>query len=116
VLEQGEAVMHTTQLSYFSRLAEAATFTRLATVETHRRGTERAETVGAVNDGAERIRGIIDVQRHDAARILDFSHAAGYVAQVAQTVLGEGTPEFRAWLTTILGAPIGRGGKFAVPL
>jgi hypothetical protein len=102
VLENGEAVVHTTHLSYFSRLAEAETFSRLATVETHRRGMERAETVCAVNDGAEWIQGFIDVQRNDAVRILDFSHAAGYVAQVGQAVLGEGTPEFRAWLTTTL--------------
>ena len=80
VIENGEAVVHTTNLSYFSRLAEAETFTHLATVETQRRGTERAETVCAVNDGAEWIQGFIDVQRHDAIRILDFSHAAGYVA------------------------------------
>jgi len=102
VIENGEAAVHTTQLSYFSRLAEAETFTRLATVETHRRGTERAETVCAVNDGAEWIQGFIDVQRHDAVRILDFSHAAGYVAQVGQAVLGEGTPEFKTWLDTTL--------------
>ena len=102
VIENGEVVVHTTHLSYFSRLAEAETFTRLATVETQRRGTERAETVCAVNDGAEWIQGFIDVQRHDAVRILDFSHAAGYVAQVGQVVLGEGTPEFNAWLDTTL--------------
>jgi hypothetical protein len=102
VMDQGESVVHTTQLSYFSRLAEAETFTRLATVETQRRGTEHAETVCAVNDGAEWIQGFIDVQRHDAVRILDFSHAASYVAQVGQAVLGEGTPEFKAWLDTTL--------------
>lgn len=102
VIENGEVVVHTTELSYFSRLAEAEDFTRLATVETQRRGTERAETVCAVNDGAEWIQGFIDVQRHDAVRILDFSHAAGYVAQVGQAVLGEGTPEVKAWLATTL--------------
>jgi hypothetical protein len=100
--KRGEAVVHTTNLSYFSRLAEVETFTRLATVETQRRGTERAETVCAVNDGAEWIQGFIDVQRHDAIRILDFSHAAGYVAQVGQAVLGEATAEFKAWLPTTL--------------
>lgn len=67
ILEKGEAVVHTTDLSYFSRLAEHATFTRLATVETQRRGTERAEVVCAVNDGAEWIQGFVDVQRHDAS-------------------------------------------------
>lgn len=102
LIENGETVVHTTALSYFSRLAEAETFTRLATVETHRRGTERAETVCAVNDGAEWIQGFIDVQRHDAVRILDFSHAAGYIAQIGQAVLGEGTAELKAWLATTL--------------
>ena len=102
VLEKGEPVVHTTNLSYFSRLADAETFSQLATVETHRRGTERAEIVCAVNDGAEWIQGFVDVQRHDAIRILDFSHAASYVAQVGQVVLGEGTAEFKTWLATTL--------------
>lgn len=102
VMENGEAVVHTSQLSYFSRLTEAETFTHLATVETQRRGTERAETVCAVNDGAEWIQGFIDVQRHDAVRILDFSHAAGYVSQVGQAVLGDATAEFKVWLATTL--------------
>jgi hypothetical protein len=35
-------------------------------------------------------------------RILDFSHAAGYVAQVGQAVLGEGTLPFKAWLKDTL--------------
>jgi hypothetical protein len=102
VLEHGERVVHTTDLSYFSRLAEADTFTRLATVETQRRGTERAEIVCAVNDGAEWIQGFIDVQRPEAVRILDFSHAASYVAQVGQTRWGEGTAEEKAWRTATL--------------
>jgi hypothetical protein len=102
VLENGEMVVHTTNLSYFSRLTEAETFSHLATVETQRRGTERAETVCAVNDGAEWIQGFIDVQRHDAVRILDFSHAAGYVSQVGQAVLGEATAEFKVWLAATL--------------
>lgn len=102
VLEKGEQVVHTTNLSYFSRLAEHATFTRLATVETHRRGTERAVSVCAVNDGAEWIQGFVDHQRHDAVRILDFAHAAEYVAQVGQAVLGEGTTEGKVWLTATL--------------
>lgn len=102
VLEQGELVVHTTNLSYFSRLTEHETFTRLATVETHRRGTERASVVCAVNDGAEWIQGFVDLQRHDAVRILDFSHAASYVAQVGQAVWGEGSVEVKTWLAATL--------------
>jgi hypothetical protein len=102
VLENGERVVHTTNLSYFSRLAEHETFTRLATVETHRRGTEGAQSVCAVNDGAEWIQGFVDHQRHDAIRILDFAHAADYVAQVGQQVFGEGTADFKTWFATTL--------------
>lgn len=102
VCEKGERVVHTANLSYFSRLAEHETFSRLATVETHRRGTERAAVVCAVNDGAEWIQGFVDLQRHDAIRILDFSHAASYVAQIGQAVWGEGTSECTAWLTATL--------------
>jgi hypothetical protein len=102
VVEKGERVVHTTELSYFSRLADAETFTRLATVETQRRGIERATTVCAVQDGAEWLQSFVDVQRQDAIRILDFSHAAGYVAHVGQAVWGEGTPEFKSWFATTL--------------
>ncbi|MGB8648559.1 MAG: ISKra4 family transposase, partial [Anaerolineae bacterium] len=100
--KDGETVVRTTELSYFSRLAEAETFTHLATVETQRRGTEHAETVCAVSDGAEWIQGFFDVQCHAAVRILDFYHAASYVAKIGQAQLGAGTPAFQAWLTTTL--------------
>ena len=102
VLAQGEMVVHTEDLSYFSRLTDAETFNRLATVETHRRGTERAEIVCAVSDGAEWIQGFVDLQRHDAVRILDFSHAASYVTHVGEAVFGEGTAELKSWLATTL--------------
>jgi hypothetical protein len=102
VLEDGELVVHTTELSYFSRLAEAEEFGRLALVETHRRGTETAQQVCAVTDGAEWEQGFIDSHREDAVRILDFSHAAEYVAAAGQAALGEGTPLFQAWLKDTL--------------
>ncbi len=47
--QQVEAV----NLSYFSRLTDAETFGRLATVETERRGVLQAKEVCAVQDGAE---------------------------------------------------------------
>jgi hypothetical protein len=102
VWERGEPVVHTTALSYFSRRAEAEEFGRLALVETHRRGTETAPQVCAVTDGAEWEQGFIDLHREDAVRILDFGHAAEYVAQAGQAVLGEGTPLFQEWLKNTL--------------
>ena len=95
---QGEPEVHVEQLSYFSRMTDHATFTRLATVETHRRGTETAGVVAGVVDGAEWCQSFLDMHRPDAVRILDFSHAAGYLAQIAQTAFGDGTTVATGWL------------------
>lgn len=90
------------KLSYFSRLAEAQTFSRLALVETHRRGVENAKQVAAVLDGAEWLQGFVSYHRADATRILDFPHAAEYVSKIGQASYGADTPELAAWLSTQL--------------
>jgi hypothetical protein len=89
---------HTTHLTYFSRLADAETFTRQAYVEAYQRGTELASVVCAVQDGAEWLQGLVDVLRPDAVRILDFPHAIEHLTAAAQPSLGSGTPTFSAWL------------------
>lgn len=94
----GDRPPHTTDLSYFSRMAEHETFNRLATVETHRRGTERAGQVVAVVDGADWIQGFVDLHCPHALRILDWPHAAGYLAQAAHALFGPGTAATSAWL------------------
>jgi hypothetical protein len=104
VQEKGEWVVHTRKLSYFSRLAEASDFNHLALVETHRRGVENAGQVGAIQDGAEWLQGLVDWHRPDALRILDFPHAGGYVAKIGQATFGADTPELAAWLKTQLHA------------
>ncbi|GAC1428552.1 MAG: hypothetical protein NVSMB65_01820 [Chloroflexota bacterium] len=93
-----EQPVHTEDISYFSRLADHATFTRLALVETHRRGTERAGQVVAVMDGALWLQEFVATHRPDAVRIVDWPHVVGYLAQVARAVYGEETPAARAWL------------------
>jgi hypothetical protein len=98
VMEKGEPVVHTGQISYFSRLCDAETFGRLATVETHRRGTENAGTVCAVVDGAEWEQGFIDLHCPKAVRILDFWHAGEHVAAAGRVVFGEGTEPLKVWL------------------
>jgi hypothetical protein len=98
VMEKGEPVVHTGQVSYFSRLCDADTFGRLATVETHRRGTENAGTVCAVVDGAAWEQGFIDLHCPQAVRILDFGHAGEHVAAAGRVVYGEDTEPLRAWL------------------
>lgn len=94
----GEWDIQTGELSYFSRLTDHATFARLALVETHRRGTERAGRVAGVVDGAEWAQQFLDLHRADATRILDFPHGAEYVAQVGQAVFGAGTAAASEWL------------------
>jgi len=85
-------------LSYFSRLADAESFTSEALVETHRRGTETASVVVAVNDGAVWEQGFVDYRRADAVRVLDFCHAAGYLSAAAQAVYGPGTKGCIEWV------------------
>ncbi len=78
-----------TKLSYFSRLADHITFTRLATLETHRRGTERAQRLTAVTDGAEWIQECLDVQCPTATRVIDWGHSSGYVGAAARALFDD---------------------------
>jgi hypothetical protein len=94
----GEWVAPTRELSYFSRLADADTFGRLALVETQRRGTETAGAVAAVTDGAEWEQGFIDRHRPDAVRILDFPHAAQRLTPLAQAVWGTASAAATQWV------------------
>lgn len=84
VLVRGEPVIHTRHLSYFSRLIDADTFQRLALVETHRRGVERAGAVGAVTDGSEWLQKFLDHHCYHAIRIQDFPHAGEHLNAVGQ--------------------------------
>jgi hypothetical protein len=88
----------TVNLSYCSRLTDAASFGEVSTLETHRRGTRAATTVVAVTDGAMWIQGWIDGQRRDAVRILDFAHAVQHLGEVAHARFGIGTAAASAWL------------------
>jgi hypothetical protein len=78
-------VVHTTNLSYFSRRTDSTTFGDLATLELHRRGIEGARRVGAVVDGAVWCQSFVDLHYPEAVRILDFAHAAEYLTAIAQT-------------------------------
>lgn len=97
VIENGEQVVHARELSYFSRLADADTFSHLALVETHRRGVETADQVIAVADGAVWIQGFIDYHRVDAARVLDFPHAAEYISAMGTAVWGPDSTTGAEW-------------------
>jgi len=97
VLERGEWVVHTRNLSYFSRLVNSERFEHLTLSEVHRRGVESSHQVAAVMDGADWLQGLVDYHRPDAVRILDFPHAGQRLGQVAQAIWGEETPETSQW-------------------
>jgi hypothetical protein len=73
-------------LSYFSRMTSAERFTELAEVEMRRRKMVQAGEVCAVMDGAGWLRGLVDVHRPDALRILDFPHAAEHLSLLRANV------------------------------
>lgn len=94
----GVAQPRTTDISYFSRLADHETFSRFSLAELHRRGTERAGAVVAVTDGSEWLQKFIDLHRADAVRILDFPHAVEHLSAAAQARFGLGAAESTAWV------------------
>ena len=98
VQERGEWVVHTRNLSYFSRKMSAEEFTRLALVETQRRGIETAGQVGALMDGSDWLQGLTDHHRPDAVRILDFPHAGDHISLIGEFLHGEGTPQTQEWI------------------
>ena len=98
VERRANGTVHTTALSYFSRLCDAEQFRERARAEVHRRGTAQALTVCAVVDGAEWCQKFVDWHCPQAVRILDFPHAAGYLSAAAQARWGAGTAATSAWL------------------
>jgi hypothetical protein len=98
VQERGEWVVHTRNLSYFSRKTSSAEFERLALVEIQRRGVENAGQVAAIMDGSDWLQGFSDHHCPDAVRILDFPHAGQHIGQVGEFLYGEGTVRTQEWL------------------
>ncbi len=86
-----------TALSYASTLSDAAHFGRGILGEMSRRGVIGHPAVVAVTDGARWIQEVLDLHCPRAVRILDFPHAAGYLAQAAQARFGAGTAETSEW-------------------
>jgi hypothetical protein len=88
--------VHTQDHSYFSRLASAEAFTRLALVETHARGLEHSAQVAALMDGADWLQGLVDHHCPRAVRILDFAHAGQRIGEIGQALFGA-TPQAQVW-------------------
>lgn len=98
VLEKGEWVVHSQKHSYFSRIAEANIFRRMALVASHCQGVENAKKVAAVTDGAEWEQGFIDFHCQNTVRILDFPHAGEHLHTIGQAVWERDDATSQAWL------------------
>ena len=85
------------RLSHVAALASAEAFGREALGEVVRRGVDQAAAVVAVGDGAPWIQGFLDLHCPQARRVLDFAHAAGYLAAAATRAFGPETEPARAW-------------------
>ena len=96
-VKKGKTEVKTKELTYFSRSYRVREFERFALGELHRRGVDNARRVVAVNDGAEWIQQFLDYHCPEAVRIIDFSHAAGYLATAGKAIYGEGTKQFKRW-------------------
>ena len=95
--EAAEVVVHTSQLTYFSRCLPIEEFKPASLAEVQRRGLENAKTVCAPSDGAVCLQALFDYHRADAVRILDFPHASEYLAKAGQAVLGVESVAFKRW-------------------
>ena len=91
---------HAEAIRYYSRRCTADAFIRQTALPTHEQGTRTAGTVVAVSDGAGWIQELIDEHRPDAVRIIDFTHAVGYLRDAANAVFGAGSREAAVWLDT----------------
>lgn len=96
-LRRGADGPQATDLSYTATLGTAEAFGQEALGEVFRRGLDQAPTVVTVNDGAPWIQGFVELHCPQAIRILDFAHAAGYLAAAAQASFGPGTGETSEW-------------------
>jgi hypothetical protein len=83
---RGEVEIHVGKLSYFSRLADASTFTRLAEVEIRRRRVREAKEVRAIMDGADWCQMFTDRHRPDAVRMLDFPHGGEHINDLLEAL------------------------------
>ena len=98
---KGQAEVKTRDISYFSRSYRIRQFEEQALAELHRRGLAQAQQIVTVNDGADWIQSFADYHFPQAVRVLDFSHAVSYLANVGQALFGEGTPAFQQWFQVI---------------
>ncbi len=87
-----------TGLTYVATLGTAEQFGDEIVGELGRRGIPRATDLVSVNDGAVWIQELLDLHCPQAERVLDFAHAAGYLADAAKATWTD-PATVEAWFT-----------------
>lgn len=84
--------------AYIATFADTAAFAPLLSTLAHRSGQHFAREVIVLADGAAWIWTLAAAQFPGSLEIVDYFHAKQHLFAVARTVLGEGTPETKAWV------------------
>jgi len=92
------------QHSYQAGLWDADTMALHQYAEGLRRGLERSTRLSSVNDAAEWIERITQLNFSRAVQIVDWTHASEHVWEVGKAVFGEGTLATQTWVETQLDA------------
>ena len=85
------------QMSFYTEMADAASFGRGLWLEAQRRGVAQAEQVVVIGDGAHWIWRLADEHFPDAIQILDWYHASSYIWNAAHAIYGEGSDIGNHW-------------------
>jgi hypothetical protein len=89
---KNESEIHVGELSYFSRMDTASTFTMRSAAEMQRRHVMSAQQASAISDGAEWCQDFTNAYRSDAVRILDFYHVKEHLRELLEALERAGVP------------------------
>jgi hypothetical protein len=93
----GTTAIRAVDITYVVSFENAETFARYVYLEAAHRGLHQAGEVIVLGDGAEWIWNHIADVCDQPVEILDFYHVTVHMAEAAQALYGEGTPEAEAW-------------------
>jgi len=89
------------EITYYCDLAEARVFGDLVWASGCERSADVAEEIVFVADGAPWIWKLVQHHFPHAVQIVDWYHAAEYLAPIAHAAFGEDSPEAKQWLKAV---------------
>lgn len=85
------------EISFYTDMADAATFGRGLWLEAQRRGMAQAKEVVVIGDGAKWIWNLAEEHFPDSIQILDWYHASSYIWNAAHAIYGENSDLGKQW-------------------